>query len=418
MSSEVASNTTNQTLRNEQENHTHARNCQQPKKHVVLSMPNLFKLYSNFRESGGITPEEISILPRMKYMKGVDRGLGGSVYECFKTVSNCPTTWESQQKLVLPAAKELDEENIPFPRQPQHQTPQKRGPGRPAGSKNGGLNQLFSPTKQIKNKQERTPSPPKVVAFVDPKKPNNRPYAPWTEINSLNKAQVPPFLTPKMNLYDSVPAIRETFKEIRSTKRDKAPDKALRALHKNPALVLSLGPPFEIANEDKEALLNREKYNLRGKEDYAITILPVTRKQDIPSHRILRKIYKNARVESYKIILTIQAYLNRKYLSNKYSRTFSITPFNRACRHLWPVRRNVKAVGPGQKHQRLPMIEDEPIIVTKNRDYLLDTMVTVYNDCYKSKVVYATSILNVLFEKPYEIDYLKLKQLFDESKEI
>ena len=56
----------------------------------------------------------------------------------------------------------------------------------------------------------------------------------------------------------------------------------------------------------------------KGKEKYAITVLPVRRNGSIPHHRVLRRLFKMAREDSLNTINTIQAYLNRQYMLGRF----------------------------------------------------------------------------------------------------
>ena len=398
----------------------------QPSKQTIISLSNLFEIYQPFRENQNqISPEEISLLSRMPYLKSVDKDLGGNLFSCFQTVSNSPVTWDvaQQSQSISRFPKDL-KENSPYPKSAEshqsHQNSTTTSTTSTGKRKYTKHNQNSALTlRQLNRLKQKSESPQQKFHFVDYSKPINKPYAPWSDIvSSTSKNRRSPYPIPTMQIDDAQETIVNTFHEIKEIKPKKEPDLVLSALHKNPALVLALGPPFPILETDKEILTKREKTKIKEKEKYAITLLPINRKQSIPPHRILKKIYIAARNDSFETHDTIQLFLNRVYLSEKYSKSISITPFNRVCRYLWPVRRQRKTSLRGQKHQRQVVIEEENIGENSiNYDNVFDVMATMSTDTYAVKNHVAANTLNIVFDTPFELDYLKLKNYFEKKNE-
>ena len=425
----IITNTSEDTQKSHEKSQQHVPHSQK-----ILDLSNLLNIYQPFRESqNSISPEEISILPRLPILKGVDKDLGGNLFSCFKTTSNCPVIWDvaKQRKQVLPSDIEIEKENSPYPKEADQypnsaassQTTSQTSQGKKkTGKYNQSHTQQSNATTQGRgsgrHSRQKIESPPKVVHFADYRKPSYRPYVPWCDIISPSRGRRPPEPQSTMPAHAAQEVIIDTFQTIRETKADKAPDLALSALHDNAALVLSLGPPFPISESDNEILQKREKHKLKNKEKYAITLLPIKRNQSIPPHRVLKKIYKTARNDNFTTHNSIQLFLNRQFISEVYSRSYSITPFVRACRFLWPIRRNIVTQNKGQKHVRTPIFEEE----THNENVIdIDNSLTVLakmsNDTYAANNNVAATALNIVFTTPFEIDYLDLQSYFEKKKQ-
>ena len=198
-----------------------------PKQQTLLNLSNLFSLYQPYRENqNSISPEEISILPRMPYLKGVDKDLGGNLYSCFKTASNCPVTWEvaKQQGQNLPSAlaKEIEKEYSPYPKeneQSQGDSAFSQGNTPGGNKKKGGKHNIQQNRTSGRHSRQKTESPPKVVHFADYRKPSYRPYVPYCDIINPSKGRRPPSPPSSMPADVAQDVIIETFKVIKETKK-------------------------------------------------------------------------------------------------------------------------------------------------------------------------------------------------------
>lgn len=273
--------------------------------------------------------------------------------------------------------------------------------------------QVGRPPKQSKYRTAVKMVPVKRMTIFDV---TNRRYAPWIEI--VSRIPRRPFhQRANTGIYkEEVPDIvTKTFEVIRNTKSDKKPNKALKAIAKDPAAVLALGPQYPMNLVEKQMLENKEKIKLRDKNIFAFKLLPITRNEStIPAHSVFRKIYKEARVDTMNNLSKVNRYLNNREIRSKITRITPTSDLQRAASYLWkaPKQTPTNSKYQSRHHIIVESTQASQAAAIQSYESSISSCCTISNESISAQAEIASRVLHSSFEAPFWVNFEYERQKF------
>lgn len=246
----------------------------------------------------------------------------------------------------------------------------------------------------------------------------NRRYAPWIEITG--KA---PRRPPKGKNRNNVPKemaadiIYETFDKISKVKLNETPSKAMNAIAADPSLALALGPQYEMNEEDKKMLHERGQIKLRDKNAFAFKLLPVSKSEtaSIPSHSVLRRIYKEGRADNMSNLSRMERHLNTVEKTPRIARVkIGDSDFQKVANYLWPAPPKQPA-HPGRGGRTSKQLDNDKksgAAKLAEVEHAIDASCMISNETIIAQATMASHVLHSSFEPPFWLNFEYEKQQF------